>query len=179
MGEIEELPFDINHRRIISFPLESCEEKAKMRDYVLSCTTATIQILEQEHRLYGGSAETVNSQSALGQLIRTGLGCIWAVYVEHKRVDEFDLYDKIPPISEAQLALVEKADDLLTDEQYHLANMILFYMKMLRLGNDEMAGWEFRVYLQSEEQDYQYVDVNLKDGNYTIIEGSMRGVPKG
>lgn len=68
-GEIEELPFDINHRRITSFTLESCEEKAKMRDY--------------------------------------------------------------------------------------------------------------RVCLQSEERDYQYVDVNLKDGNYTIIEGSMRGVPKG
>lgn len=142
-GEIEEFPFDINHRRITSFTLESCEEKAKMRDYVLSCITATIQILEQEHRLYGGSAETVKAQSALGQLIRTGLDRIWAAYVEHKRVDEFDLYDKIPPISEAQLALVEKAHDLLTDEQYHLANMILFHMKMSRLGNDEMAGWEF------------------------------------
>ena len=113
-----------------------------MCDYVLSCITATIQILEQEHRLYGGSAETVKAQSALGQLIRTGLDRIWAAYVEHKRVDEFDLYDKIPPISEAQLALVEEAHDLLTDEQYHLANMILFHMKMSRLGNDEMAGWE-------------------------------------
>lgn len=49
LGEIEELPFDINHRRITSFTLESCEEKARMRDYVLSCITATIQILEQEH----------------------------------------------------------------------------------------------------------------------------------
>lgn len=39
--------------------------------------------------------------------------------------------------------------------------------------------WEFKVCLESEEQDYQYVDVNLKDGNYTIIEGSMRGVTKG
>lgn len=63
--------------------------------------------------------------------------------MEHKRIDEFDLYDKIPPISEAQLALVEKAHDLLTGEQYQLANMILFHMKMSRLGNDEMAGWEF------------------------------------
>lgn len=63
--------------------------------------------------------------------------------MEHKREDEFDRYDKIPPISEAQLTLVEKAHDLLTDEQYHLANIILFHMKMSRLGNDEMAGWEF------------------------------------
>lgn len=142
-GEIEELPFDINHRRITSFSLESCEEKAGMRDYVISCITATIQILEQEYRLYGGSVETVKAQSALGQLIRSELDRIWAAYVEHKRADEFDLYDKIPSISEAQLALVEKAHDLLTEDQYQLANMILFHMKMSRLGNDEMAGWEF------------------------------------
>ena len=38
---------------------------------------------------------------------------------------------------------------------------------------------DIKLCLQDEEQDYQYVDVNLKDGNYTIIEGSMRGVPKG
>lgn len=142
-GEIEELPFDINHRRITSFTLKCCEEKARVRDYVLSCLTATIQILEQEHRLYGGSAETVKAQFALGQLIRAGLDRIWAAYVDHKRADEFDLYDKIPPISEAQFALVEKAHDLLTEDQYQLANMILFHMKMSRLGNDEMAGWEF------------------------------------
>lgn len=142
-GEIEELPFDINHRRITSFTLKCCEEKARMRDYVLSCITATIQILGQEHRLYGGSVETVKAQLALGQLIRTGLDRIWAAYVEHKRVDEFELYDKIPPISEAQFALVEKAHDLLTEDQYQLANLILFHMKMSRLGNDEMAGWEF------------------------------------
>lgn len=142
-GEVEELPFDINHRRITSFSLGNCEEKARMRDYVLSCIAATIQILEQEHRLYGGSMEIVKAQEALGQLIWTGLDRIWAAYVKHKRVDEFDLYDKIPPISEAQFALVEKAHDLLTDDQYHLANTILFYMKMSRLGNDEMAGWEF------------------------------------
>lgn len=114
-----------------------------MRDYVLPCITTTIRILEQGHRLYGGSAETVKAQSTLERLIRTGLDRIWAAYVKHKRIDEFDLYDKIPPISEAQLALVEKAHDLLTDEQYRLANMILFHMKMSRLGNDEMSGWEF------------------------------------
>lgn len=142
-GEIEELPFDINHRRITSFSLENYEEKERMRDYVLSCITATIQILEQEHRLYGGSTEIVKAQEALGRLIRTGLDRIWAAYVKHKRVDEFDLYDKIPPISEAQFALVEKAHDLLTDDQYQLANTILFHMKMSRIGNDEMAGWEF------------------------------------
>lgn len=54
-----------NHRRITSFTLESCEEKARMCDYVLSCITATIQILEQKHRLYGGSAETVKHSRLL------------------------------------------------------------------------------------------------------------------
>lgn len=157
-GEIEELPFDINHRRITSFSLEGCEEKAKIREYVLSCIATTIQILDQEHRLYGGSADAVKAQSSLGRLLRTGLERVWAAYKRHKKEDEFDLYDKIPPISEAQLALVEKAHDLLTEEQYQLANTILFYMRMSRLGNEEMSGWEFADQLVSECFENLYIE---------------------
>lgn len=157
-GEIEELPFDINHRRISSFSLTDKEEKAKMRDYVLSCVTKTIEILKREHRLYGGSAETVKAQSSLRQLIRTGLERVWAAYAENKKSDEMGLYDKIPPISEAQLALVEKAREVLTEEQYQLANTILFHMKMARLGNDEMSGWEFADRLVPECFEELYVE---------------------
>ena len=142
-GEIEELPFDINHRRITSFALNGGEEKAKMREYVLSCITETIRILEQEHRLYGGSVETVKAQEALADLIYTGLDKIWDAYLRKKKNDDLDGYDEIPPISEAQLALIEKAHDLLTNGQYQLANTILFHMRMSRLGNDDMSGWEF------------------------------------
>lgn len=39
--------------------------------------------------------------------------------------------------------------------------------------------WEYRLALDFDEEDYQFVDVNLKDGKYAIIEGSMRAVPKG
>ena len=39
--------------------------------------------------------------------------------------------------------------------------------------------WEFGICLQSEEQKYELVDVELKDDNYIIVEGSMRGMPKG
>lgn len=137
-GEIEELPFDINHRRITCFTVESCEEKARMRDYVLSCITATIQILEQEHRLYGGFAETVKAQSALGQLIRTGLNRIWAAYVEHKRVDEFDLYDKIPPISEAQLAEYMRGNKFDSPEVAALSMEVLKFVSDLDVLNNNM-----------------------------------------
>lgn len=157
-GEVEELPFDINHRRITSFALEGCEEKTKIREYVLSCIATTIQILDQEHRLYGGSADTVKAQVALGKLIRTGLERMWAAYKQHKKKCEYDLYDKIPPISEAQLALVEKAHDLLTEDQYQLANIILFYMKMSRLGNEEMSGWEFTDQLVPECFEDLYIE---------------------
>lgn len=157
-GEIEELPFDINHRRITSFSLEGCGEKAKIREYVLSCIATTIQILNQEHRLYGGSADAVKAQSILGRLLRTGLERVWIAYKQHKKEDEFDLYDKIPPISEAQFALVEKAHDLLTEEQYQLANTILFHMRMSRLGNEEMSGWEFADQLVPECFENLYIE---------------------
>lgn len=125
-GDMEELPFDINHRRITSFTLTGGEEKAQVRNHIVSCITATIQILEKEYRLYGGSKEIIKAQLALRQLIRSGLDCIWNAYVKYKSDNEFDLYDKIPPINETQLMLVEKAYDLLTEEQYQLANKICF-----------------------------------------------------
>lgn len=142
-GEIEELPFDINHRRITSFALDGGEDKAKMRDYVLSCITETIRILEQEHRLYGGSAETVKAQKTLADLIYTGLDKIWDAHVLSEKNDDLDGYNEIPPISEAQIALVEKAHDLLTNDQYQLANTIMFQLRMSRIGTDDMSGWEF------------------------------------
>lgn len=157
-GEIEELPFDINHRRITSFSLGECEEKAKVREYVLSCIIATIQILEQEHRLHGGSADIVKAQLNLGQIIFTGLEVARAAYVERKRNGETDLYDKIQPVNEAQLALVEKIHEVLTDEQYQLINSILFYMKMSRIGNDDMSGWEFAEQLVEECFEDLYVE---------------------
>lgn len=157
-GEIEELPFDINHRRITSFSLDGCVEKTKIREYVLSCISTTIQILDQEHRLYGGSADAVKAQSALGRLLRTGLERVWVAYKQHKKEEEFDLYDKIPPISESQISLVEKAHDLLTEEQYQLANEILFYMRMSRLGNEEMYGWEFANQLVLECFENLYIE---------------------
>lgn len=33
--------------------------------------------------------------------------------------------------------------------------------------------------LESEEEDYQLVGVYLKNGKYSIIDGSMKGVPRG
>lgn len=157
-GEIEELPFDINHRRITSFSLEECEEKTKIREYVLTCIGTTIQILDQEHRLYGGSADAIKAKSALGRLLRTGLERMWAAYKHNKKEDEINFYDKIPPISEAQFTLVENAHDLLTEEQYQLANTILFHMRMSRLGNEEMSGWEFADQLVSECFEELYIE---------------------
>ena len=60
-----------------------------------------------------------------------------------------------------------------------IVNGIVEFVKGAKGGIITKQDWEFKLCLQDEEQDYQYVDVNLKDGNYTIIEGSMRGVPKG
>ena len=142
-GEIEELPFDINHRRITSFSLDGNEDKAKTRDYVSSCIIETIKILEQGQRLYGGSAETVKAQSALRSLIWTGLDRTWNAYVEREKDDGIDCYDEIPSVSEAQLALVEKIHDLLTEEQYQLANAILFHMRMSWIGSADRDGWEY------------------------------------
>ena len=34
------------------------------------------------------------------------------------------------------------------------------------------------VILESEDENYQFVDIYLKNGKYSIIDGSIKGVPK-
>ncbi|MBQ9608414.1 MAG: hypothetical protein IJV15_03105 [Lachnospiraceae bacterium] len=154
-GDIEELPFDINHKRITSFNLE---DKDKMRDYVIACIQKTIHILDEEHRLYGGSAETGKARKLLGQIIRKGIRSSWEAYIESKKRDSDKLYDNIPPISETQMALVEKVQTLLTEEQYELVNKIMFYLKMSKIGTDDMSGWEFTNKLIAECIELLYIE---------------------
>lgn len=140
-GEVETLPFDINHRRMTSYSLN--DEKSESRDRLVSNMKATIQILEQEHRLYGGTIESVKAKDVLVQLLKSGLRRIWDAYYAKYVLDDTLPYDQLIPISEAQISLIEELQDELTKEQYQLLHHILFYMKMSTVGNEEMYGWEF------------------------------------
>lgn len=57
-GDVEELPFDINHRRIVNFSLglsvENEEEKSESKKAVLGKISETIKLLKEQNMLYGG-----------------------------------------------------------------------------------------------------------------------------
>ena len=66
-GDVEELPFDINHRRICNFTLgldaETEEEKTKKKHnskkQVLENISETVKILMDKHLLFGGKKENI------------------------------------------------------------------------------------------------------------------------
>ena len=56
-GDIEELPFDINHRRIVNFSLglETCNKnKSESKEYVIKCISESINLLLSKNLLWGG-----------------------------------------------------------------------------------------------------------------------------
>lgn len=156
-GDVEELPFDINHRRMTAYSLSE-QKKAEVRENIVSNIQATIHILEQEHRLYGGTFETVEARITLSQLIKTGLIKIWNGYYEKYVLEQTECYENLIPVSETQIGLVEVIKRELTEEQYQLLHSILFHMKMSTMGNDEMCGWEFAEKLVSNCFEALYVE---------------------
>lgn len=58
--------------------------------------------------------------------------------MEHKRVDEFDLYDKIPPISEAQLAEYMRGNKFDSPEVAALFMEVLKFVSDLDVLNNNM-----------------------------------------
>ncbi len=69
---IEELPFGINHRRIVSFSLKK-GEKAEIRKRIINRIMNNIQILKEQRMLFGNAMEMQEARETLTKLLWYGL----------------------------------------------------------------------------------------------------------
>lgn len=142
-GNVEELPFDINHQRMTGYSLEE-ETKSQARDTIINHIAATITILKEQHILHGGQPETVAARRRLAALILDALQRVYNFYNRRKTdVDYIADSADFLVVTDAQCSDAETVRPCLTEAQYAALTMLLHQMKLATIGSSDAYGWEF------------------------------------
>lgn len=142
-GNVEELPFDINHQRMTGYSLEE-ETKSQARDTIINHIAATITILKEQHILHGGQPETVIARRRLAALILDALQRVYNFYNRRKTDDDYiaDSADFLV-VTDAQCSDAETVGPCLAEAQYAALTKLLHQMKLATIGSSDAYGWEF------------------------------------
>lgn len=169
-GDIEQLPFDINHRRILKYSLQDAS-KADVRKIITGNIAHTIEILLENNRLYGSKPEITEARKTLTLLLSTGMERAWFWYFHSRILDENMERDDFVVVTDEQMQLIEKVKYLLTDEQYLILHDIFHNFKMANIGTEDKAGWEFIIDVISDyvEPLYQLYAKDLEELPWSMI----------
>lgn len=148
-GDVELLPFDINHQRMIKFSLQE-EIKAEARKKVINNFSATISILREKNLLHGGQPEIADTRKKLSKILSEALMRVY-IYYESKYVQlEEDFSDDFVIIIDEYFTMAGILRDILEDEQYFNLTSLLHQLKLAGTGTDDAYGWEYAEKIASE-----------------------------
>lgn len=145
-GKVEELPFDINHRRITSFSLEN-KNLQEVKNHLLKCISNTIQILKSENHLDSVSPEIRTAQESLSQILWYGMENAWNYYWNQYIKDEDTFEEEFSVITETDLAKIEIIKTSLIKEHYFALRQIFHKLQKSTVGSEDKNGWEYAVEL--------------------------------
>lgn len=143
-GNVESLPFDINHQRMLGYSLKD-EKKAEARNQIICSISATICILRECGVLHGGKPEILSARYDLSKLLLEGMGRIQEYYKNKYLTAGMDITPKenFVVVTDMHIMLAETVKEFLTDTQYFQLTRLLHKLKLATLGNEEQYGWEF------------------------------------
>lgn len=156
-GDVEELPFDINHQRMTKYSLKE-EAKPEAQNRIISNITATVQLLKNSGRLHGGEPRTMQCRRDLASILLEGMTRIFQYFVLEELSDTAFKADFLP-ITSAQIAKMEEIRTCLSDAQYLELSSLLQKMSMWMTG--EESNREFAINFAAEYFEavfYEYVD---------------------
>lgn len=136
----EMMPFDINHRRLTVF---SCSPERKdncKKDVISKINTTVRQLLSLED---AHARKKKEDGVILSHLLFQGIQTAWEWYIRHE-IDE-DTQEDFMPITDAQIARIEKVASILTTDQYQLIHRIFHLMKYSVVGTDDYSGFSFAI----------------------------------
>jgi len=159
-GEVEELPFDINHQRMLGYSLQDTK-KSEERDKVIRSIANTISILKAKGEIHGGQTQLICARRELSGILWRALGRIKADFEERHWCDNGGNIEYIP-ITDAVLAKVELLRDQLNDEQTDELLILLTKLQYAISGTDEANGWEFAEEVAKRCFDDVYIEYGEK-----------------
>ena len=128
----EMMPFDINHRRITGFSPDRPDAKKKLVSQ-LSSTVSHLDDLQDDPFRRKNSDRII-----LCELMLKGICQIWKWRVQTEKKAGY--VGSFIPITDSQIAMIERVRDVLTLEQYHLLHQIIHLLKCSLTGTEEYYG---------------------------------------
>lgn len=156
-GDVEELPFDINHQRMTKYSLRE-ESKQEAQNRIINNITATVQLLKSNGRLHGGEPKIMQCRRDLASILLEGMTKIFQYFVLEEISDAVIKADFLT-ITSAQIAKIEEIRTCLSDTQYLELSSLLQKMSMWMTG--EESDREFAINFAVEYFEpvfYEYVD---------------------
>ncbi|PWJ51580.1 hypothetical protein [Faecalicatena contorta] len=160
-GNVEDLPFDINHQRMTGYSLQE-EKKAEARNRIISNIATTISILKESKQLHGGRPNIMSARQDLAKILLEGIKRIHNYTQKRRFTDWTDLQEDFIVVTDANFALAETLKEYMTDSQYIQLIRLLQKMKLSTLGNNDHCGWEFA----EEIADEYFEPLYLEFGKY-------------
>ncbi len=140
-GDVEKLPFDINHQRMTGYSLKECG-KAESQKKIIRSIAGTIEILKTKGVLHGGRPQMVRIRNEISSLLWNALDRVKDDY-EDRHWNEAEGHIEYIPITEAALTKADNLCELLTEEQSNELLILLTKLRLAVLGTDDAHGWEF------------------------------------
>ena len=141
-GDVEQLPFDMNHQRVVAYSLRE-ETKAKARDNIIKCVSMTLEILKEKRMLHGGQPDILRACQELESIIGEGMKSVHKYFVDRHFRDAEDEMKYFIPIPDVYFEKLELAKKRLTEQQYYEVSKILHKLQLASTGTSEAYGWEY------------------------------------
>lgn len=148
-GNVESLPFDINHQRMTGYSLQE-GQKAEVRNRIISNISSTISILQDSNLLHGGNPDVVSARQDLGKILLEGMKRIYCYFHKKCFTDWDDLEEDFVVVTDTHFLLAETLKGCLTDAQYFQLVRLLHKMKLTTIGDADHYGWEFAEKIAAE-----------------------------
>lgn len=148
-GNVESLPFDINHQRMTGYSLQD-GQKAEVRNRIISNISSTISILKDSNLLHGGNPDVVSARQDLSKILLEGMKRIYDYFHEKCFTDWEDLEENFIVVTDTHISFAEMLKVCLTDAQYFQLMRLLHKMKLTTIGDTDHYGWEFAEQIAAE-----------------------------
>lgn len=141
-GDVEMLPFDINHQRMIPYSLVQ-EKKSEAKNRIIANFAASIEILKSQGKLHGGNPILHAVRKDFCRTLYEAMKRIYQYYGEKYYWEKENPQTDFIVITDAQFEKLDVLRDYLNEDYYFELTILLQKMKMTATGSDEAYGWEY------------------------------------
>lgn len=148
-GDVEKLPFDINHQRMTSYSFIE-EKKPEAREKIITSFAITIEILKSKGILHGGNPLLSTARKDFAGTLYEAMKRIYRYYDGRYCQKQGERYTDFLVITDAQFDKLDILRSYLDEEKYFELAVLLQKLRMAGTGADDANGQEYADEISNE-----------------------------